>query len=81
LEGREGERKEGKGKGRGGGGKEGGALEKCEVKPRARKAAIRPCIDCFIYVGRGLQIWPTQNVWRGAPYEIKDMCQADKKRM
>jgi len=40
-----------RGKGRGGGGKEGGALEKCEVKPRAREAAIRPCIDC-LYIRR-----------------------------
>jgi len=36
-----------RGTGRGGGGEKGGALEKCEVKPRARKAAIRPCIDCL----------------------------------
>jgi len=34
-----------------------------------------------MYVGRGLQIWPTQKFWRGAPYEIKAMSQAEKKRM
>ena len=49
------------------------------VKPRAGKAAIRPCIDCFIYVGRGLQIWPTQNFWRGAPYEIKAIVSSREK--
>jgi len=32
-------------------GKRGGVLVKCEVKPRARKAAIRPCIDC-LYIRR-----------------------------
>jgi len=72
-----------KGKGRGGGRKEGGALEKFKVKPRARKAAIRPCIDFLLaYIRRS---WAADLAhtkilaWR--PYEIKAMCQAEKKRM